>query len=136
MNRSALQGQLQGQLSSPRLKTGQVTLVQPLNTTRIHVSILLAHCICLFIVYSCPVRAVLVGALLAHIDAMPTQPSKKRKHESYSNSEKAWLLEIYDENSRLSTQELGERLAEHVNSKRSADLVPKLPPGKQTVFGA
>jgi hypothetical protein len=62
---------------------------------------------------------------MSHIDAMPTQPSKKRKHGSYSNSEKAWLVEIYDENSRLSAQELGERLAEHVNSKRSADLVPK-----------
>jgi hypothetical protein len=48
---------------------------------------------------------VLVGALLAHIEAMPTQSSKKRKHDPYSNSEKAWLLEIYDKNSRLSAQE-------------------------------
>jgi hypothetical protein len=68
---------------------------------------------------------VLVGALLAHIEAMPTQSSKKRTHEPYSNSEKDWLLEIYDKNPRLSAQELGERLAEHVNSKRSAHLVPK-----------
>jgi hypothetical protein len=78
-------------------------------------------------VYSCPVGAVLVGALLAHIEAMPTQSSKnsKRTNEPYSNSEKDWLLEIYDTNPKLSAQELGERLAKHVNSKRSAHLVPK-----------
>jgi hypothetical protein len=32
---------------------------------------------------------------------------------------------MYDKNPRLSAQELGERLAEHVNSKRSPHLVPK-----------
>jgi hypothetical protein len=81
-------------------------------------------------VYSCPVGAVLVGALLAHTEAIPTQSSKKRKHEPYGTSEKAWLLEIYDKNPRLSAQELGERLGEHVNSKRSAHLVPKPTPGQ------
>jgi hypothetical protein len=84
----------------------------PASRGKTHEYIFLAHCIYLFIVYSCPVAAVLVGALIAHIDAMPTQPSKKRKHEPYSNSEKAWLLILYDESPKLSAQELGERLAE------------------------
>jgi hypothetical protein len=57
----------------------------------------------LFIVYSCPVGAVLVGALLSHIEAMPTQSSKK--HRPYSNSEKARLSEMYDKIPRLSAQE-------------------------------
>jgi phage-related protein len=57
--------------------------------------------------------------------AMPTQSSKKRTNEPYSNSEMEWLLEIYDKNLRLSAQELGERLNKHVNSKRSANLVLK-----------
>jgi hypothetical protein len=54
------------------------------------------------------------------------QPSKKRKHEPY----KAWLLKIYGKNPRLNAHEFGERLAEHVNSNRSAVLSTKPPPGK------
>jgi hypothetical protein len=44
----------------------------PASRGKTHEYLFLAQCIYLFIVYSCPVGAVLVGALIAHIDAMPT----------------------------------------------------------------
>jgi hypothetical protein len=53
----------------------------------------------------------LVGALLEHVYAMPTQSSRKRKHEPHSNPKKAWLLDTYVKSSRLNAQEFGERLA-------------------------
>jgi hypothetical protein len=42
-------------------------------------------------------------------------------------------LEIYDKKHILSAHEFGERLAEHVNAKRKADLSTKPPPGKASV---
>jgi hypothetical protein len=91
---------------------------------------LLAHCIYLFIVYSCPVGAVLVGTLLAHIYAMPKQTSKKRKHEPYSNPKRPGCWKYMIKKHILSAHEFGERLAEHVNAKRKADLSTKPRPGK------
>jgi hypothetical protein len=61
----------------------------PASRETLHEYILIARCIYLFMVYSCPIGAVLVGALLVHIDSMPTQPYKKLKHEPYIHSEKA-----------------------------------------------
>ena len=71
--------------------------------------------------------------MIGQIVVIAAQPTKKRKHEAYTASDKAWLLDYFDRNPRVSAQELGVRLADHVNSKRTADQVEKPAPGKAPV---
>lgn len=62
-------------------------------------------------------------------------PASKRARHDWSLADKIWLLDYRDRNKqlKLSSAKLGEALAEHLNSDRSADKVRISPPKKSTV---
>lgn len=63
---------------------------------------------------------------------MVDPPKKRQQPFSFTVEQKLWLIEL-SEREKLSNEELGLRLAEHVNKDRPAELVRVNPPGKSTI---
>jgi hypothetical protein len=61
------------------------------------------------------------------------QPRAKRTRRDFTLSEKLWFLDYSDRNPRVSAKDLGQALADHINSQRSGDQVAVPAPGKSTV---
>jgi hypothetical protein len=61
------------------------------------------------------------------------QPRAKRTRRDFTLSEKLWFLDYFDRNPHVSAKDLGQALADHINSQRSSDQVAVPGPGKSTV---
>jgi hypothetical protein len=61
------------------------------------------------------------------------QQTDKRQKRAHNPFTKLWLLNLAENNPKMSAIDLGRALAHHVNSQRSSDQVPRTAPGKATV---
>ena len=49
----------------------------------------------------------------------------KRSHTAWTAEDKVWVLDYAAQNPKISAQDLGVALANHVNAKRSDDQIPR-----------
>jgi hypothetical protein len=101
-----------------RLKTLVILQWQAVNTTYELVLIL---------------KVLLSSTSLHGLPAKMAQPQAKRTRRDFTLSEKIWLLDYSDRNPRVSAKDLGQVLADHINSHRSSDQQAVPAPGKSTV---
>jgi hypothetical protein len=62
-----------------------------------------------------------------------SEPSAKRFKYQYTTEQKCWLVDFSENNPKLSAEDLGKKLAEHVNAGRARDQLQVEPPKKNTV---
>jgi hypothetical protein len=62
-----------------------------------------------------------------------SEPSAKRFKYQYTTEQKCWLVDFTENNPKLGAEDLGQKLAEHVNAGRARDQLPVEPPKKNTV---